>query len=349
MASARASPVEQPPGATMAPDAHEVDPERASRLRVADAREPARASPVQQPPAATMAPVAHEDTPFQDDESALNEQACKSPRLRFLEGSQRWMVSGYTKDGQKINFQTTVRAANNCKLRALQIARLCIEKLKAGASKTDIVAYCKELYSKEMDQAALSHRARQSTTPDDQRQAGLSQWVRRGQEKHAGDPESDQIATSAPAVAGANNSRTTPEMESDIYAVSQVVSVADPISLSRIREPVRGRGCEHLQAFDKGAYIEFNQMMERGRWSRLGNRWKCPVCGHPAGVNWLVAADDFVGVLAAVKERPHVKHVEVGHDGRIIAFDPENVGAKNESACSDGGGLAAPLPVALVD
>jgi hypothetical protein len=46
-----------------------------------------------------------------------------------------------------------------------------------------------------------------------------------------------------------------------------------PISLDRMKTPVRGKKCKHLQSFDLEAYLVANQKM-----AVINKRWLCPVC-----------------------------------------------------------------------
>ncbi|CAK0836164.1 unnamed protein product [Prorocentrum cordatum] len=47
-----------------------------------------------------------------------------------------------------------------------------------------------------------------------------------------------------------------------------------PITLERVREPVRGARCRHLQCFGLRAFCRSNQGM-----SAFNKRWECPLCG----------------------------------------------------------------------
>ena len=54
----------------------------------------------------------------------------------------------------------------------------------------------------------------------------------------------------------------------DIDSLS--VFVIDPISKQRIKYPVRGKKCDHLQCFDLQTYLNANLKSKR---------WQCPYCG----------------------------------------------------------------------
>lgn len=104
--------------------------------------------------------------------------------------------------------------------------------------------------------------------------------------------------------------------DAEMVEVSGKVSIVDPISLCRIEKPVRGKNCEHLQAFDHQPYVEFNRMMERSR-CRLSKLWNCPFCGKHVKEKDLVTANAFVSVLAAARDMPGVTHVESLPDGTL--------------------------------
>lgn len=84
--------------------------------------------------------------------------------------------------------------------------------------------------------------------------------------------------------------------------VTKTVSLQDPFTLSLMECPVRGRDCLHVQAFDRRAFLDYNDLMERDRWCKLTKKWKCPFCGkHIRSGNDLVEAADIQEMLDAVK------------------------------------------------
>lgn len=42
-----------------------------------------------------------------------------------------------------------------------------------------------------------------------------------------------------------------------------------PITLKRLKYPVRGKYCRHLETFELNSYVELNY---------ASRRWRCPVC-----------------------------------------------------------------------
>ncbi|PAN25634.1 hypothetical protein PAHAL_4G314800 [Panicum hallii] len=61
--------------------------------------------------------------------------------------------------------------------------------------------------------------------------------------------------------------------DSDVLEGPSRVSLSCPISLSRIKTPIKGRLCKHYQCFDYDNYMEMN--------SRKPN-WRCPYCNTPS-------------------------------------------------------------------
>jgi len=107
--------------------------------------------------------------------------------------------------------------------------------------------------------------------------------------------------TDAPMQQGPEKSATD-----ELVEVSGVVPIIDPISLERIKMPVKGRNCQHIGAFDRTAYIEFNRMQEKNKCSRLGKQWLCPICGSVAAEAHLVVDTALAEVLEEANKCPGV-------------------------------------------
>jgi len=105
----------------------------------------------------------------------------------------------------------------------------------------------------------------------------------------------------------------------DMMLVSRCISLRDPVSLRRIKSPVRGPLCKHIQAFDRRAYLEFNELMERDRWSKLSKRWKCPFCNSHVGRKDMVEATDLRALIdLSVLEGSRASHALVLPDGTLV-------------------------------
>lgn len=102
-------------------------------------------------------------------------------------------------------------------------------------------------------------------------------------------------------------------------AVTRSVSLNDPFTLRLIESPVRGRDCDHVQAFDRSAFLDFNELMERNRWYKLTKKWKCPFCGkHIRSANDLVQATDLQEMLDEVKlTQSDVNYAVLHPDGQL--------------------------------
>lgn len=102
-------------------------------------------------------------------------------------------------------------------------------------------------------------------------------------------------------------------------AVTRSVSLNDPFTLRLIESPVRGRDCDHVQAFDRSAFLDFNELMERNRWCKLTKKWKCPFCGrHIRSANDLVQATDLQEMLDEVKlTQSDVTYAVLHPDGHL--------------------------------
>lgn len=90
--------------------------------------------------------------------------------------------------------------------------------------------------------------------------------------------------------------------DGDMTVVERRVSLKDPVSLQLMECPVRGPNCDHLEAFDRRSYLDFNEMMERDKWCKLTRRWLCPWCQVPARGKDLVEAPEFKQVLDEMRQ-----------------------------------------------
>ncbi|CAN1778307.1 E4 SUMO-protein ligase PIAL2 [Linum perenne] len=64
---------------------------------------------------------------------------------------------------------------------------------------------------------------------------------------------------------------TSLDTDSDVIEGPSRISLNCPISLSRIKIPVKGSSCKHLQCFDFGNYVEINSKRPS---------WRCPHCNQ---------------------------------------------------------------------
>jgi len=68
------------------------------------------------------------------------------------------------------------------------------------------------------------------------------------------------------------------------------ISLNDPITMERIKEPVKGNNCNHKSAFDKKVITEFIKNNEK----------KCPICKKD--FEYLVVDPLYVMILVQVQQ-----------------------------------------------
>lgn len=99
-----------------------------------------------------------------------------------------------------------------------------------------------------------------------------------------------------------------------------------PITMDRIKDPVRGIQCQHLQCFSLDAYLQSNRQMRA-----FNNRWRCPVCTlilRPDDLTLDPYVDEVLASTAA-----DVDEVVVGADGswKCISQDSREDSASSAS------------------
>ena len=87
--------------------------------------------------------------------------------------------------------------------------------------------------------------------------------------------------------------RSTFKNGDDIQTLSLKVSLRCPLGQMRIKIPIRGKNCKHIQCFDANSYLSIN---------RNNPRFKCPVCNQRTNVNDLVLDSYMEAVLATSPE-----------------------------------------------
>ncbi|KDP25375.1 hypothetical protein JCGZ_20531 [Jatropha curcas] len=104
--------------------------------------------------------------------------------------------------------------------------------------------------------------------------------------------------------------------DSDIIEGPSRVSLNCPISYSRIRTPIKGHSCKHLQCFDFSNFIEIN--------SRRPS-WRCPHCNQHVCYSDIRVDQNMVKVLKEVGE--NVVNVIISVDGswKAVMESDENM------------------------
>lgn len=72
--------------------------------------------------------------------------------------------------------------------------------------------------------------------------------------------------------------------DDDIVATSSIMSLKDPVQMTRIETPCRSLSCRHNECFDGAVYLALQEQAPT---------WTCPICSKPAGWDNLVF-DKFV-------------------------------------------------------
>ncbi|CAN0841189.1 E4 SUMO-protein ligase PIAL2 [Linum grandiflorum] len=111
--------------------------------------------------------------------------------------------------------------------------------------------------------------------------------------------------------------RTSLDPDSDIIEGPSRISLNCPISFSRIKIPVKGSLCKHLQCFDFGNYVEINSKRPS---------WRCPHCNQNVSYADIRVDQNIVQVLKEVGES--ITHVNISADGswKAIADADQNQG-----------------------
>jgi len=82
------------------------------------------------------------------------------------------------------------------------------------------------------------------------------------------------------------------DRDDEISTSSVKVSMADPLSMTRMTFPCRASTCDHLQCFDADMYIRMNEKKPK---------WVCPVCNKPAYYEHLFLDGFYIQLLLSPK------------------------------------------------
>ena len=106
------------------------------------------------------------------------------------------------------------------------------------------------------------------------------------------------------------NENLSPEVVVD----KATASLLDPVTLKRIKYPVRSVSCSHLSAFDLETYIHFCSS------SRI---WVCPECEAPSPVSDLVHDPFIESILKELQDREDITQVIVSRDQSWTVKEPD--------------------------
>merc|ERR1719150_1188347 len=82
------------------------------------------------------------------------------------------------------------------------------------------------------------------------------------------------------------------DKDDEISTSSVKVSMACPLSMTRMTFPCRASSCDHLQCFDADMYIKMNEKKPK---------WVCPVCNKPAYFEHLFLDGFYIQLLLSAK------------------------------------------------
>ncbi|KAI9174880.1 hypothetical protein LWI28_024056 [Acer negundo] len=117
---------------------------------------------------------------------------------------------------------------------------------------------------------------------------------------------------------------TIQDSDSDLIEGPSRISLSCPISYTRIRTPVKGHSCKHLQCFDFSNFVEIN--------SRRPS-WRCPHCNQHVCYTDIRVDQNMVKVLREVGE--NVTDVIISADGSWRAvFESDDNGDTHNNTSS---------------
>lgn len=119
----------------------------------------------------------------------------------------------------------------------------------------------------------------------------------------------------------------TKASDPDIVATSSVMSLKDPVQMTRIETPCRSIACRHNECFDAAAYLNLQEQAPT---------WTCPCCNRSAPWENLVFDQYFDDILRNVSN--NVDQVTVDPDGKWHIGDtqkPNNQQGQNQDSDDD--------------
>eukprot|EP00931_Biecheleriopsis_adriatica_P043876 TRINITY_DN25070_c0_g1_i2.p1 TRINITY_DN25070_c0_g1~~TRINITY_DN25070_c0_g1_i2.p1 ORF type:complete len:707 (-),score=162.99 TRINITY_DN25070_c0_g1_i2:143-2263(-) len=96
--------------------------------------------------------------------------------------------------------------------------------------------------------------------------------------------------------------------EDIVCLTSDKLSLKCPITMDRVKDPVRGQHCQHMQCFSREAYMMSNRQM-----GAFNKRWVCPLCTLVVRPSDL-CFDSYVSKVIALTSED-VEEVAVSSDG----------------------------------
>ena len=79
--------------------------------------------------------------------------------------------------------------------------------------------------------------------------------------------------------------------------VNAPYSIKDPLTMTMIQIPARGKTCAHLENFDFKNWLQFNESLLTLK------RWSCPICGKFINIDKLLVDEFFFSILLQIRFR----------------------------------------------
>lgn len=131
----------------------------------------------------------------------------------------------------------------------------------------------------------------------------------------------------------------TVDADSEVIEGPSRISLNCPISFKRIKTPVKGLSCKHIQCFDFDNYVDIN--------SRRPS-WRCPHCNQHLRFSDICIDQKMVKVLKEVG--PNVSDIIFSSDGSWnAAMESEDITEKPEDKTSSTGRDESPQPPDIMD
>ncbi|VDM34164.1 unnamed protein product [Hydatigera taeniaeformis] len=136
----------------------------------------------------------------------------------------------------------------------------------------------------------------------------------------------DKLASTVTSCSVGSGGGMVEESDDDDLQIQNTlpVQLLCPLSKCRIKLPVRGQRCQHIQCYDADTYLLINERKPA---------WKCPVCDILAPFHELFVDGLLLNILAS-KESQDVEEIVFNEDGSWTTMRP--VCASEVSCRSDG-------------
>lgn len=141
----------------------------------------------------------------------------------------------------------------------------------------------------------------------------------------------EQLNVSHPSTDNAMNDDNDLVMSED-----EIITLNDPLFLTRIETPCRGKDCKHKTCFDLSNYLEY---------CHSSNAWNCPVCDKPLRYEDLICDDNIEKIINEVD--PEIDKVMLHGDGTYTIQYPEGFTQIQNASEDDESGHVEPIDDAV--